>query len=204
VAQARARQIQQAVQTAEDTTEDFVQAEALREIAALQVMAGDVEGAFKTVAVIPATSIGKAQALRDMAAALANRGDVTGALRTAASITRDDEFTQSWALRDIAVAQAAIGDIQGGLQTVAMIQDAVIDHFLRGAATRRVLTAQVRQGHAEAALEWAEQQMSPVLKAFGLLGVGEGILERQGAGKLRDNICRKALAGKWVSPFIMC
>jgi len=203
-AQARARQIPQAVQTAVGIDEDSLQAEALRAIAALQVKADDMAGAFKTVAIIPAISIGKAQALRDMAAAQAQRGDVTGALHTAASITHDDECTQSWALRDIAVAQATAGNIQRGLQTVTMIQDAHVDHFFRGAAIRWVMAAQARQGQLDAALAWADQQMSPILKAFSLLGVAEGMLERQGAGKLRDNICRKALVYEWVSPFIMC
>ncbi|MBI4641224.1 MAG: hypothetical protein HY731_11050 [Candidatus Tectomicrobia bacterium] len=85
-----------------------------------------------------------------------------------------------------------------------MIQDAGSDQVLRGAAARWLTAAQARRGDVSAAIKWAENQAPPALKAFGLLGVAEGMLERQGAGKLRDNICRKALAGEWYSPFIIC
>lgn len=206
-AQARAGEVKRALETASEIREDFVKAEALREIAAIQVTAGDIQGAFRTVAMIQSVAnIGKtgtARALREMAAAQAQKGDVAGALRTAASISQDDEHMQRWAFRDIAVAQAVSGDIQGGLKTVAMIQDAEFEHLLRGSAARWVIAAQARRGAVRDAIKWAENQAPPALKAFGLLGVAEGMMERQGAGKPRDYICRKALAGDWASPFII-
>jgi hypothetical protein len=101
----------QALRMAASLRDRAVRELTLQRIAAIQAQAGDVRGAFQTVATLEAPR--KTYALGEMAIAQATAGDTRAALRTALSIP--DEAGKVSAVRYVSAAQGRRGEAKSFL-----------------------------------------------------------------------------------------
>jgi tetratricopeptide (TPR) repeat protein len=147
--------------------------DALGGIATAQAEAGEIPGAFKTIAMIenaykgqslPDVAVAtKAEALRAIAIAQAKAGDSQTALQTAGNLV--DPYLQASALAEIAVVQSKKGDrdasvktLRKALQSAAGIQEL----HARGPALLAVGQAQAKIGEQTAAVKAFRQARQTV------------------------------------------
>lgn len=114
------------------------------EIAAAQVLAGDVPGAIQTADAISDPK-DKATAYARIAAAQAQAGDLPGALRTADAIPDPKEKGAAYA--GIAGVQAKAGDVEGAFRTAT----AAADPGGQALACRNIATERLNTGDQAAA-----------------------------------------------------
>ncbi|NKE71606.1 hypothetical protein [Candidatus Manganitrophus noduliformans] len=81
-------------------------------------------------------------------------------------------------LKDIAISQARSGDIKEALSTVDSICCKAGTLIARSEAFRAIATARIISGEKKETLIWAENQPSPEEKAYTLLGLAEGLLNK--------------------------
>jgi len=148
-AQARAGQVEDALQTAQAIGDPDQRAEALRAIAAAQAGARQAEEAQLTFvrAFQTAQGIGnpgqRAEALGAIAAAQAGAGQVEDALQTAEAIGNPGQRAE--ALGAIAAAQARAGQVEDALEMVQSIDDP----YWRAKSLGDIAAAQARAGQAK-------------------------------------------------------
>ena len=133
---------------------DAIRLGALSTIAEAQAQVGYVTEALQTVAAMTDRRNMRFAALRSIAAAQARAGDVSGALQSATAIM--DGVTQISALKDIAAAQARAGDANGALGWIT----------------------NYKKGPASDVLAQITGDTLPRVKAYALVGVAEGMLDR--------------------------
>ncbi len=142
-------------------------------IPAAQAEAGDLEGALQTLGAIGDPGA-RQRALRYIARNLAKTGDVRRAAEIASGLPSANERILS--LREVSEAQAAAGDRVGAQATVRGA--ARIDGALDKEDLRSLARALAHLGDAREATAWVDERSTPVTRAWGLLGVAEGLLPR--------------------------
>lgn len=149
----------------------------LRDIAVSQIKLGDLAAAGKTLDELAADFGTETQmyALMVVGVAYAKAGKMSEAMNTIASI--EGLMYRSAALRDIALAQAEVGDYVGAWKTAGTIQE----KEAKGLALHGIAIFQAKAGSLAAAIERSSKQTVPFETAQVLLGVAEGILDRDGS-----------------------
>jgi tetratricopeptide (TPR) repeat protein len=148
-----------------------------------QAKAGDIEGALETARRL--TGGPRAQGLEFIAQVQATRGDYKGALATAQGIEYPE--VRATALAQVASAQRAAGDLAGAAKTFAkavQVAHTSVPGLFDQAIARplyAVAYQQARSGDARTAWQWARREKSNFARARALLGVAEGMLDRQEA-----------------------
>lgn len=79
------------------------------------------------------------------------------------------------ALTQIAVAYAKSGNMKEALQIAA----SVVDDYWKPIVYRWIAKTQASHGDEKKAVAWIDKQESLVVKLYALLGVAEGILDKQ-------------------------
>jgi tetratricopeptide (TPR) repeat protein len=151
----------------------------LRDIAVSQIKVGDIEGARRTLDVL-AADFGTATqmyALMAIGVAFVKAGKLSDAMKTIAPI--EGLMYRSAILRDIALAQAEIGDYPGAWKTT----DTIEEKEAKGLALHGIGMAQAKAGNIGAGIEKSNKQIVPFEKGQALLGVAEGILDRDSSEK---------------------
>jgi ATP/maltotriose-dependent transcriptional regulator MalT len=179
-------------------SQEYLAAEALLEIAKLQVSAGDTsgarvrceealklltnprevvrfrwtcgdrDGAWRAVQETPEASA----ALWGFARAEARAGNLAGALKAVEAIA--DDRRRILALAELAPLQAKSGDVTGARETASK----VTDKSRRAYAFQAVAWARVRSGDLQGAIDEAATEQSPFVRCRMLLGVVEARLGR--------------------------
>ena len=184
IAQAQAGDSPRALQTAGSIATPYMRASALSEVAVAQAERGDRIAAEATlrkamqVSSAIRESTAKAPALLGIAQAYTKVGDRAAATRTFRQARQnvrvsDDERYKTDALLDLAMVQSGAGDFSGAVETA----DGIRDVHARAHAWRVVATAQ--GGNRESVLSWIAKDGAPVKKAYALLGLAEGLLQRR-------------------------
>jgi tetratricopeptide (TPR) repeat protein len=184
IAQARAGDNQRAAQTVGTIVTPYMQASALAEIAVAQAERGDqiTAGATLRKALQVAAAIrefsAKVPALLGVAQAQAKVGDRAAAVKTfrqARQTVRlsDDERYKTDAALNLAMVQSGAGDFSGAVETA----DGIRDIHARAHAWRVIAAAQ--GGNREQVLLSIAKDGAPVRKAYALLGLAEGLLQRR-------------------------
>ena len=137
-----------------------------------QAKAGDLEGALQTIEAIN-DSGAKERALRYIVKTLAKAGDSRRAAEIAGLLSASERVL---ALHDASEAQAEGGDRAGALATLRLAK--AIDSPLEGETLRAVARSLCQLSDAPEALVWVNGRSTPATRAWGLLGVAEGLLPR--------------------------
>jgi tetratricopeptide (TPR) repeat protein len=137
-----------------------------------QAKAGDLEGALQTIEAIN-DSGAKERALRYIVRTLAKTGDSRRAVEIAGRLSANERVL---ALHDASEAQAERGDRVGALATVHLAT--AIDWPLEGETLRALARSLCQLSDAREALVWVNRRSTPATRAWGLLGVAEGLLPR--------------------------
>jgi hypothetical protein len=156
---------------------------ALMQVAAAQARAGNLRAAQQTADMARDTSLGH-YFQEGMAGALAERGDIRAALEIAREIT--ELYSRVEALLAIAKVQAKAGDREGAgrtyrlaLQAAAKLHDSPGLVGARPAALRNIAQGQTEQGAEQEALAWIAQERDPQEIVSALMGVIQGLADRQ-------------------------
>lgn len=139
--------------TASQITDDMERADVLQAIARIQVLAGNRNGAAKTLA----------EAVPFVIAA-----------------HEQDKNAHRWssALPNLVEQQAEMGDLDGAWASLGLVDDGD-----RKWVVERASSALSKAGDIQGALAWADRQFSPRDRALALVGAAEGILERSDSEK---------------------
>lgn len=212
-AQVRAGNIQGAFETANQIKTEKHQVYARTRIASAQAKVGDPEGALETVTGLNIDQTDRIAVLRDIAVSQIKLGNLAAARKTLDELAADfGTETQMYALmaigvayakagkmndamnaiapieglmyrssvlRDIALAQAEVGDFGRAWKTAGIIQE----KEAKGLALYGVASGQAKAGKITAAVENSSKQTVPFEIAQALLGVAEGILNRDASVK---------------------
>jgi hypothetical protein len=119
--------------------------------------------------------------LHAIAVAQAKANDVPAALATADRI--GDEAYRAFARRDIALARARAGDIAGARRMAAGLGDDFFEYAETGEVLRQIGAIEAKAGGGGDAVAYASSQREPAVRALGLLGAAEGMLDRLGRGR---------------------
>ncbi len=165
--------LKQALDSAGAIQGENEKADALGGITMAFLAAGDVKGAFRTVALIESAFAGKplpevaattrSEVLRAIAIAQARAGDSQRALQTAGTIATP--YMQTSALAEIAVVQAERGDqIAAGttLRKAAQVASAIQDFAAKAPALLGIAQAQAKAGDRAAAIKTFRQARQTV------------------------------------------
>jgi RNA polymerase sigma factor (sigma-70 family) len=171
---------------------------ALAALAKAQAKAGDRSGAQASLreAFTAAQGLGPREDLindnpaenarntyRTIALAQAETGDAKGAIETL--VNRGNAEWRSENMTQIATIQARQGDISGALATARLIPVPT----RAGEAYSSIASLQAKAGDVPGALTWAPKLDSPIARAFGLIGIIDGLAAAttgkpaQGAGQ---------------------
>jgi tetratricopeptide (TPR) repeat protein len=176
--------LQEAVNIAARISETYWKVLALTEVGLRQAQAGEQLRAVATFrqalqfAILLADRF-KSYPLSKLAAAQVEAGDMNAATTTFKQIPYTADLNDlGMHLSAFAEAQAKAGDFKGALKTAARIE-----HVERHAfALAGIAAAQAKLGNVREAREWAMKETTPFSKAYILLGVVVGILERRRPG----------------------
>jgi len=183
IAHAQAGDSPRAFQTVGSIAIPYMRASALAGIAAAQVERGDQVAAGETLrkamqvasAILELTA--KVPALMGIAQVYATVGDRAAAVRTfgkarqAIRVIEDDRYHTD-ALMDLAMVQSGAGDFSGAVDSA----DGIRDLYARAHAWRVIAAAQGE--HREQVFSWIAKDGEAVKKAYALLGLAEGLLQR--------------------------
>lgn len=136
-----------------------------------------LEQAFLAIATIQPEIPDKAKAFRTIAQGQVLVGDRANAARTleqALQTIKDSNKATDADLRDIALVQMEVGGIYPAMQTAAGIRG----EKERGAVLKVIAWVQAKSGDMRGAQALAASQSSSLVKAYTLLGIAEGLLER--------------------------
>jgi RNA polymerase sigma factor (sigma-70 family) len=155
---------------------------AWKNIAAAQAERGETEAALQTAEHIQ-NRVDKGQAIKDIVAARARANDLDTARALIARIEASSARTD--AQLEIARVQYRSGQRQDALTIFeAVLREA--EHLednprfgnVKPAALGRLARAQAELGEEKAALIWIDQQPAPIVKAWSLMGLANGMAER--------------------------
>ncbi len=165
---------QQALALADGVSDRATKSAILLLIAQAQGEAGDKKSALLTIQEAIKTGVEPREDYQkqNLAIAYASSGEIRNALEIASTIEK--VYEKAAVLLRVAVVQAREGNVKEALQTASKIALADTPFSCRGIAE-----ALAKTGDAKAAIEWASKLTSPSSKAYALLGIAEGILERK-------------------------
>lgn len=160
---------------------DSVRADASGRMAQAEASAGNISAASESLRMTQ-DGFYRNVALGAIAEAQIRAGAFDDALRTIALL--DDDSGRAYALRDLAISQIQLGSTEAAHETTMRIPRS----WVQAEAMRLVCAAHARTSRAGAgeALRWADAIHDPHVRAFALLGVVEGTLERIEAGKAEN------------------
>jgi RNA polymerase sigma factor (sigma-70 family) len=155
---------------------------AWRNIVAAQAQRGETEAALQTAEHIQ-SRVDKAEAIKDIVAARARANDLATARALVARIEASSARTDA----QLAIARAQYRS--GRRQDAVTIFEAVrreAEHLednprfgnVKPAALGRLAKVQAELGEEQAAQTWIDQQPAPIVKAWSLLGLANGMAER--------------------------
>ena len=165
IAQAEAREFNDAIDTAEEIESQWDKAYALKYIVLVYTNANDFPAALATANRIDEAII-KSQALLRIAHAQVLSGDFTAALKTAEKIEVESDKTNTLVV--IANAQAGAGDVAAALNIAEKIED----RFQRVDILVAIVKGQARSKNFTAALETVEEidnQLEPTEEVMGVM-----------------------------------
>ena len=152
--QAKAEDIQGALETARMVEGEDGRAKAFGHIAVAQAKAGDIRGALETTRMVEGEDY-RAWAFGHIAVAQAKAGDIRGALETSQGV----EHVQMniWSFGHIAKAQAEAGDARGAAQSLSDARATARGEqgYWRARAFLHLAVAQTRAGDTQGALATA-------------------------------------------------
>jgi len=79
-------------------------------------------------------------------------------------------------------------DVAGAKQMVTLLKEEALPWDGTATTLREIANVQAQSGDVLGALDWARQQKNPYAKAKAILGVGLGIMEREGIHNLRRHL----------------
>lgn len=176
--EARAGNLPAARETLETMEAPSEIAHARTSIGLIQSNQGDPLGAIQTAAAIPDAKA-RGEALAGLATVFLGQRRpepaataLAQALQAAETAGKEGMGPEFW--RDVAEAQARSGNVFTALQTARTIQDG----NNRGWAMQFVARMESAEGDWHVALSWAEEETSPLVRAYALLGVADGLRVR--------------------------
>jgi tetratricopeptide (TPR) repeat protein len=164
----------------------------LEMVASGQAEAGDVEGALRTVDLIPiGNTVSKSRVLMEIAEIQSDRGDRANAAKTLRLALEDarlclahpplgkpgtlganPEYWRTESLRAIAQVQARLGDFNAALATAREMPQGPP---WRGAAIGEIAKEQARSGKVTEVMAWVKRLDQPEDRVSALRGLAEGI-----------------------------